>query len=475
MIARTLTLGLVVALAACRGKPLERAARIFGDDEPVERVRGGGQPTVLFVVLDTVRADHMGVCGYNRPNTPYLEHLVKDVEGVSFTCGAHAPGPWTVPSHASYFTGLQVPEHGSDRMGLVFPSHLPTLAEKMKEKGFQSVMLTANPTLSELSGLQRGFDLVRRPKTLTEIRKDTVKDELKSLLDQADPERPLFLFVNLLDAHDPYPRVPEGVGWVPAQPQLIYDVHDKQADAPYHRYFNGQMPDDRKREYERVATNGYDYGIFLDDQNVKEVLRTLRKGGWMENGFRLVLTSDHGEFLGEHGMLRHGCWIWEPVTNVPFLYFDSNSRTPVDLSPPFTALHAWDLLLEGALPEPRREALSFSNFRPEDIKQGADMAALWTSATEKLVWWNDAYHRLDLRADPLEASPTPLPADHPKAAALATWAAAHRHHLDATRNQAIDPALKQQLMDLGYWEGGEGDPAGSPGAPAATPPPAATP
>ncbi|MFM2160607.1 MAG: hypothetical protein RLZZ383_119, partial [Pseudomonadota bacterium] len=359
--------------------------------------------------------------------------------------------------------------------GLVFPSHLPTLAEKMKEKGFQSVMLTANPTLSELSGLQRGFDLVRRPKTLTEIRKDTVKDELKSLLDQADPERPLFLFVNLLDAHDPYPRVPEGVGWVPAQPQLIYDVHDKQADAPYHRYFNGQMPDDRKREYERVATNGYDYGIFLDDQNVKEVLRTLRKGGWMENGFRLVLTSDHGEFLGEHGMLRHGCWIWEPVTNVPFLYFDSNSRTPVDLSPPFTALHAWDLLLEGALPEPRREALSFSNFRPEDIKQGADMAALWTSATEKLVWWNDAYHRLDLRADPLEASPTPLPADHPKAAALATWAAAHRHHLDATRNQAIDPALKQQLMDLGYWEGGEGDPAGSPGAPAATPPPAATP
>jgi hypothetical protein len=428
----------------------EGAEGVFGSDDGVE-AKGGGAPLVLFIVVDTVRADHLSVCGYDRPTSPYLASLAQR-EGVSYTCEAHAPGPWTVPSHASYFTGLSVPEHGSDAMGVKFADDLPTLAETMKAKGYQPVMLSANPTLSKLSGLQRGFEFIKVPRTLTDMRGDEVRNELKQLIAGVDPAQPMFLFVNLIDAHDPYPRVPDGVPWVPAQPSLVYDVHEPTMDTPYHRYFRGLMTPDRQREYETQATNGYDYGLFLADQNVHAVIQLLRREGWMKNGFRMVITSDHGEFLGEHHQLRHGCWIWEPVTKVPFFYYDSASKERLDFSSPFTSLNAYYLLRDAKLPDAKLPVTSYSNQRDNDIKVGADMAALWTTPEEKLVWMGKDFLRYDLAADPAELAGQPIPAKHPQRATLEKMAASHQAHLADVRARAIDPALKEQLVKLGYWE-----------------------
>src|SRR5438093_3811689 len=69
------------------------------------------KPTIVFVVLDTVRADHTSLCGYGRPTTPTLQRLAK--QGASYTCDAYAPGDWTLPTHASFFTGVDVVEHGA--------------------------------------------------------------------------------------------------------------------------------------------------------------------------------------------------------------------------------------------------------------------------------------------------------------------------------------------------------------------------
>ena len=70
------------------------------------------EPTVILVVLDTVRADHLSVCGYSRPTTPFLASLLQ--KGAHISCGGVSPAAWTVPSHASLFTGVDVPTHHAD-------------------------------------------------------------------------------------------------------------------------------------------------------------------------------------------------------------------------------------------------------------------------------------------------------------------------------------------------------------------------
>ncbi|HMV67075.1 MAG TPA: sulfatase-like hydrolase/transferase [Myxococcota bacterium] len=430
----------------------EKVARDEVEDEGAEgEAKGDGKPLVLFIVMDTVRADHLSMCGYDRPTSPKLDELSKKGK-VAYTCDAHAPGPWTVPSHASYFTGLSVPEHGSDAMGIRFSQDIPTLAELMDKQGYQPVLLSANPTLSKVSGLQRGYEKIRVTKKLTEMRGEEVRKELRKLLGEVDPRKAMFLTVNLIDAHDPYPRIPADVGWVPAQDEMVYDVHDKKKDTPYHHYFLGGMDEAAQRSYEEQARNGYDYGISLADQNVGEVMRVLRQEGWLKNGFRLVITSDHGEFLGEHHLLRHGCYVWEPVTKVPFLYYDSAATEKITLPSPMSSLYAFWLLKDGKLPDPLPPVESFSNRREFDIKKGSDMAALWTSGNEKLVWDTDRFLRFDLAADPGEAAGQPLPADHPQRALLEKMASDHQAHLAVVRKQDVDPALRDELKELGYWE-----------------------
>ena len=69
------------------------------------------KPNIVMIVLDTIRSDHLSICGYERPTTPVLEDLVRQAQAA--TCDAYAPGTWTLPSHASFFTGLSVPDHGA--------------------------------------------------------------------------------------------------------------------------------------------------------------------------------------------------------------------------------------------------------------------------------------------------------------------------------------------------------------------------
>ena len=123
-------------------------------------------PAVIFVVLDTVRADRTSLCGYEHPTTPTLEKLVE--LGASYACDSHAPSTWTLPSHASFFTGRELTEHlsgaggGTRNMtwGSVTPldDRWPTLAEEMTDRGYQTLFLSANPVVSERMGLTRGFD-----------------------------------------------------------------------------------------------------------------------------------------------------------------------------------------------------------------------------------------------------------------------------------------------------------------------------
>lgn len=471
--AHRFVLGLLL-VGACRGAPAEKkpavarpATPVVAADPAIEAqpadapAKGGGAlPFVLMIVMDTVRADHLSMCGYERPTSPYLEQLAKRPE-VASTCEAHSPGPWTVPSHASYFTGLSVPEHGSDTMGIQFSATIPTIGEIMEQRGYQSVLFSANPTLSANSGLQRGFSIIDVARTLTDVRGDEVRRRLRHLLNSVDGKKPMFLVVNLIDAHDPYPRVPPDIGWLPQQDTMVYDVHDRERDTPYHKYFRGELTEQEAAAFEVQARNGYDFGLSQVDQNVEATLRVLRQDGWLSGAFRMVITADHGEYLGEHHLLRHGSFLWEPVTRVPFLFLDSTATSPITLPQPFSSLNAFSLLTEGHLPAAPIPAASFANEREYDVKKGADVVAVWRTPTDKILWETNRYFRVDLSVDPTEQRQLPLEADYPMRADLERMVAAHQAHLIEMRSKELNPALQEELKALGYIESPE------PGVPAA--------
>lgn len=409
--------------------------------------------TILFVVLDTVRSQNMSICGYERPTTPTLELFVQG--RAAWTCGGVAPSTWTLPSHASFFTGLEQPRHGAGigpgtvefpwgtASGLG-PEH-PTLAERFAARGYQTVLVSGNPFVSELAGLTRGFDVARVADSFPRYFDDGLVEVLGETLEgQVETGEPLFLFVNISDAHNPWNDVPD-VGWLPPRPGASGIVERK-------LYEGGEMsPDDAELLLAHVR-DVYDYGVFRADRTLGRVLELLEHGAFFDETYRIVVTSDHGEYLGEHGRLLHGGpQLFEEVLRVPVLYKDSVAE--VELPPTLSATAVYELTLDGRLPEglPARATTFSQRYVPEptgDAPCWKTTSALWAPAG-KLVCEMGEVTRFDLAADPREASPLD-PGGHPRLAEFLRFA----RETEATGQEVdeVDEEITRKLKALGYLE-----------------------
>ncbi len=428
----------------------EAAGPIETGSDPYSGARStdvDGPALVLLVVLDTVRADHTSLCGYDRPTTPWLAGLLRKNKSVAASCTTYAPGVWTTPSHVSFFSGLPVPEHGVDAAGLSVPAHLPLLAERMAARGYQTLAISANPTLRTSEGLLRGFDRWVVARNLTALRGDALVEIVQAELAQLDPDRPVFLFVNNIDAHDPWPAVPDGLPWVPAQRSLGFDVHAGEQDGPYHRFVRSELAPEEAATFAARVQDVYDHGVHIADRTANRIVGTLQSEGWTDGGWRMVLTSDHGEFLGEHSLLRHGCYPWDPVARVPLVVVDT-TQAPPDLSGPISGLQVHSLVQTGQL-LPNLDAASFSRRRLVDPKMGADTVALWPGGTDKLLWFEGQWLHYDLGADPGEMGREPL-GEHPARSRLERWVAAQQAHL--AERAEVDAGQVEALRRLGYVE-----------------------
>ncbi|MCB9744508.1 MAG: sulfatase-like hydrolase/transferase [Alphaproteobacteria bacterium] len=414
---------------------------------------------MLFVVLDTVRSDHLSACGYGRPTSPTLETLVK--MGATLSCEATTPGTWTVPSHASYFTGLDVASHGAhyvadsaltfgDGIGLSPLRPEPeTLAEAFAARGYQTASLSGNPLIRQETGLARGFQHVRHGDKFGDLAGERHTAALVSLLrEDLDPTKPLFLFLNIADAHQPWEGVPADAGWLPAR--APFSMTPAFGDMP--RFLRGELAPEEEAVFLEHLVDAYDWGVFRADRTLGAALGALRAHGWLDAETRIVLTSDHGEFLGEHGLLDHGRYVWQEDVQVPLLLLGPG--LPAALPAPLSAMDAHALVLEGALetPSPVRVAAwpDGSWMKHLDGELGSHTTAALVLGTEKLVWTDGALQRFDLRADPGEATPLPLDEDHPGRAALLGWA--QEVEADKQRALAMDPALLEALRAAGYME-----------------------
>ncbi len=409
--------------------------------------------TLVLFVMDTVRADHTSLCGYSRPTTPFLAGLPAD--GWAHTCGMVTPAPWTLPSHASYFTGLDVATHGArfrdEGVSLRDNIHVrpldpsfDTLAEQLQRQGWQTVLVSANPILTDASGLTQGFDVVR---TAGEdgargFRGDGFADELRAALRGLDDSRPLLLVVNLFDAHDPYPAVPQRHPYLEPGPRLPLQVRDEAS--PYVRFHHGTLPADEAGPWLGHVTDGYDRGVELVDRNLAAAWAVLQDG-WLDQGWRVVITSDHGELLGEHDRLRHGGHLWEPLLRVPLLYRDSTGPSP-DLSGTVAGVEVFSLLRDGRRPDVRPPALSYAE--PTSAHPSPGIWGVSLIDGDEKLWWTEGQEptRFALRADPGELAPASLGAD-PRRASLEAAAAAGLVGRDAPAAAGVDAAA---LRALGY-------------------------
>jgi arylsulfatase A-like enzyme len=293
------------------------------------------RPNVLLLVFDTLRADHVSAYGYARPTTPHIDATART--GVLFE-NAFASAPWTVPSHASMFTGLHVYEHHADGLIPAVGTDFPILAEVMMSHGYLTGGFAANTWwLTPDSGFERGFvrfedfsflEIAFRTSLGREManrvlprlgyrnspgRKtaDQINAAFLRWLDTQDTTHPFFGFLNYVEVHGPY-LAPE-----PYHTQFM-DENQRERE-PRFPFRPPQVLDQNTGPAARALLQaGYDGSLAFLDAEVGKLLDELRRRGVLDNTL-LILTSDHGEAFGEHGYFAHGNSLYSDQLYVPLI------------------------------------------------------------------------------------------------------------------------------------------------------------
>ncbi|HUP22330.1 MAG TPA: sulfatase [Thermoanaerobaculia bacterium] len=285
--------------------------------------RGGprpARPDVVLVVIDTLRADHVGAYGYARDTTPRLDALFA-ARGTLFE-RAYAQAPWTLPSAASYLTGRHPGELQRSRAaGVVIPDDVPTLAERLRAGGYRTAAFVANPTLFPAAGFDRGFDTwwlpPARVESLARPAGDVVERAAPWLEAHAGAEEPFFLYLHFIDPHDPYSS-PDTSG---ERSPFLPDYGGRLTGHDVHALYLGHQAL-AEGEAEAAADRAqitalYDSEIAWVDRALGELVDQLPPEVVRETLW--IVTSDHGEELHERGGWKHGHTLYDEQVRVPLL------------------------------------------------------------------------------------------------------------------------------------------------------------
>ncbi len=265
---------------------------------------------LIVISIDTLRADHLGCYGYERPTSPVIDAFAS--RGVLFADAA-ATSPWTLPSHGSLLTGLYPVRHGAHTAKTSVSEQVETLAEWLGGKGFATAAVV-NSTYLTRWGLQRGFESFFHVRESVRDREPSeVTDEALSWLSGHDRDsRRFFLFLHYYDVHSDYASLPE-------YERTFAAAYDGPADGT-----TAQMLDHRngkirlRQEDADHLRDLYDGGILQLDHQLDRLFRGLDALGITEQSL-IVLTSDHGEEFLEHGGVLHGLTQYQEVLAVPLI------------------------------------------------------------------------------------------------------------------------------------------------------------
>jgi arylsulfatase A-like enzyme len=290
-------------------------------------------PNIVMVVFDTARRDRFSCHDYNRPTTPTVDSLASS--GLKLD-NMVANAPYTLPSHASLFTGLYPSQHGSQwQTGPRLRDQVKvTMAEWFKSLGYETICATSNGLISDRTRLARGFDRYAARLDLEQGWRRTARRTKKVLFggdsggetinwwlrrQLREVKRPFFLFVNYLECH-----------WSYAPPGKF----EKRVGGPRFSYLEGLnyrvRTADSVGPWEAIAradertldiySTLYDGELANVDAHLASLLDILEGAGHLEDGRSAVMvTSDHGEHLGEHGLADHHASLDDVLLRVPFV------------------------------------------------------------------------------------------------------------------------------------------------------------
>jgi len=245
---------------------------------------------VFLISIDTLRSDHLSSYGYRSATQPSIDAFRKDA--ILFE-SAFSQCPQTLVAHASMFTGLIPPSHGvRDNLGYVLKSEIPTLASILAENGYATGAAVSTYVLRRATNVGQGFafydDTLDYGSTAVKSHAERDGDRARQALErwiQQTPQRRVFGFLHLYEPHAPYLPPPE------------YRTH----------------------------RDPYDDEIEYADTIVGRFLSTLRSAGLYDDAL-IIITSDHGEGLGDHGEDEHGVFLYREAIQIPLLVKLPKSR-----------------------------------------------------------------------------------------------------------------------------------------------------
>ena len=447
-------------------------------DPPAPEPVSSDPPSVIVVVIDTLRRDHLGLYGYERETSPGLDRLAG--ESTVFE-RAIATSSWTKPSVVSLLSGLYPPRHGVHRKRRT-PGEIELLPEILREHGFATAAFSGNVHVSPVFGIDQGFDHFRSAASFLARPYPEAADILDEALGwlQAHPDGPRFLYVHLMNVHGPYVSTDAARRRFRSEPRLDFEfkndlwkkiVRDGDLGARS-QIGEAHLNDLRER---------YDAAIAHTDDALTRFVEALAADGTLDRSL-LVVTSDHGEEIFEHGGFGHRRTLYGEVLEIPLLIRDSSRidvprriTTPVSLVDlPATILDRVGLLpadgsfgdgrsllplIRGEPPAPGLTARLLVAELAEGAAGSAWMVQQWPlrliETANDYTGREDAVDLFDVAADPAEQNDL----TNERSSDVERLSREGHRLRDAMRGREatgdaveIDPELEQRLKELGYAE-----------------------
>jgi len=495
---------LVVASAAASIVPPALAKWSDRTTRAARLARLSSPPNVLVIVLDTVRADRISCYGFPADATPEIDRLAR--EGTTFV-NATAAAPWTLPSHASLFTGRYPSEHGAHYGHLRLDDDETTMAEILRSVGYRTVGFSKKAWLSRGMGTLQGFEQYEDfriesprnrlfvPRLAASVRalrfgrtrahadaggKAIATAAARWIRNRARARDrgPFFGFVNFNEAHLPFlpprPYFLRFAGRMPGREALIANLDPMP-------YIAGELP--LSAEDVAVLRALYAGEIAYVDRQIGLIVGALEETGELDRTV-VVVTSDHGENIGDHGLMGHVLCVYDTLLRIPLVVrypprfargaLDDRLVELTDLLPTIVDVvdqEATDLFTqisgESLLrPDDRGFAIAeyqqpddyldqypprFPAFDPTPYRR--DLMSL-VAGSMKLIEGSDGRRELyDVAADPgeshdLAATDTLRAAE--LAGVLARFRAGLRAHRAGGQAPELDDETREELRSLGY-------------------------
>jgi arylsulfatase A-like enzyme len=399
----------------------------------------------ILISLDTLRADFVGAYGQKLPTTPNIDRIAA---GSTLFEKAFTTYPSTTAAHMSMLTGFMPSVHGVFAPGNELARSIPLLAEILAGRGYRTMAVTENAMVAANSGFPRSFETYREyktPDTSTHGHVSDVIDDSIAWLREHRGER-FFLFLHTYQVHEPFAPPPK------------CDVFPEASEGPW-------APD------AKAARRGYAGDVRCTDDAIGRLVAELDALGEADRTV-LVITSDHGEMLGEHGLMGHTWYLFEPVLHIPLIVrapgrMPAGTRVAAPVSLVDVAPTILDLLETVPVPATQGRSLRALAADPTDTlarervvytENNGGKAFAFRKGNVKWLSTPGTFVRYDLERDPAEDAGSTDPAGLREGRELGL---AYHHQLERVssalggvtpRAAPVDEATRQKLQALGYTD-----------------------